>query len=161
MNQLHKEDATVDVLVDVSQQTNQQFQRIYNALAYVDDDHHELARKCQLVKDYANSGIRYTEGYLQKYTREQINEGTTMPEPKDLPDRIVGAPGRSTTLVLPSLEESPVPDMDFTMEFVQQWLKTNNQVSRIDCYKEGVKQRHYKNVKDHKSVKSLYYGRRP
>lgn len=110
----------MDVVVDDCRKTNKQFKRIQDILASVDDTYAQTAR------EYANAGMVYTEA-----------NDAAMSAPKSLPEGIIPTTGRPTVSILPPLQ-SPRTKSD--MEFVDEWLKTHDQVSWKEYYSRGVEQ---------------------
>lgn len=153
VNNIQKEDKAVDVLVDVCRETNKQFKRIQDVLASVDDTYAQTAR------EYANAGMVYTEACLHQYTHSPITNDAAMPAPKSLPEGIIATTGRPTVSILPPLQSPRTKsDMEFVEEFVDEWLKTHNQVSWKECYSRGVEQGYFKSFSTSDSVKAAYYG---
>lgn len=95
-NQIRKEDETVDALVNVCQETKNQFKRIHGALEDVDGPVSKMAQK------YASAGFVYSDACLRKYTQDPIIDSVAMSEPISLPDGVMGQIGR-TAPILPSL----------------------------------------------------------
>ncbi|KAI7857339.1 hypothetical protein BDC45DRAFT_532716 [Circinella umbellata] len=132
-------DPTVRLLYSIAQQSTE-------------DPVSKIARK------YANAGFVYIGSCLQKYTQEPINTAEAMPEPRSLPEGVIGSTGRTTVTILPSL---PLPekktDMEFVEEFVTEWRKDHMQISWKECYKQGVNKGFFKSYSDSASLKSTYY----
>ncbi|KAI9262313.1 hypothetical protein BDA99DRAFT_438716, partial [Phascolomyces articulosus] len=115
-NEIRKEEETVDVLVDVCRETQQQLKRIMDVLE--DDEKPRSKLACR----YANAGVTYSSVCLQKYTQGPVDISFTMPEPRSLLQDVAPTRGRSSTLVLPTLEPlQEKTDMDFIEEFIKEW----------------------------------------
>lgn len=145
-------DATIDVFMDVCNQTKTQFERIIEAI-------NEDVPSSKRAIDYARAGLVYMSTCLYKYQQQSSStSATALPPPPDLPNGVTPTAGRQVVEVLQSIEpQEKKRDMDVVDEFVTAWMRDHKRMDWKKCFNEGRTNGYYKNYKDARSLSITYH----
>ncbi|KAG2218849.1 hypothetical protein INT45_011273 [Circinella minor] len=150
-NKISTVEKTMDILLDVCNNTEQQFKRIIDA---VEQDGPDTKR----IKLYALDGARYASSCTSKYSL-QGSCSSTMPEPMSLPPNVRPLANYQPQLVL---EEIPgtgrKTDMEWTKTFVDEYKKEKRKMNWKDCYELGLEEGYFKSYKNYQSLKTTYHN---
>ncbi|KAI8047175.1 uncharacterized protein B0P05DRAFT_566616 [Gilbertella persicaria] len=116
-------DATIDVFMNVCNQTKTQFERIIEA---INEDGPSSTR----AMDYARAGLVYMSTCLYKYQQQSSSTSVTaLPPPPDLPDGVTPTAGKQAVEVLQQIKpQGKKRDMDIVDEFVTVWMKDHKRM---------------------------------
>ncbi|KAI9274659.1 hypothetical protein BDA99DRAFT_568838 [Phascolomyces articulosus] len=139
-----------DVLVNVCQETKNQFKRIHDALEGADNPVSKMARS------YASAGFVYSDTCLRKYTHPIDSAAALLSETVSWPDGVIGQIGRSVPVLPSLLPLKTMTDMEFVDKFAEEWRKQHSRISWMECYKQSVEKYSSRSI-SYKSPKVTYY----
>ncbi|KAI8148893.1 hypothetical protein BJV82DRAFT_589995 [Fennellomyces sp. T-0311] len=144
--------STVDTLMNVATETQNQFKRILDA---ANDDTPNLKR----IRSFASAGVLYTETCLHKYRVQDCEESDLMPAPLPLPPNV--KPSESSTHVGVLRGASPparFDDIAYAASFKADYLKTHKQMNWRACYEKGLSEGYFEKYKSYRSLKCTFYN---
>ncbi|KAG1150460.1 hypothetical protein G6F37_002195 [Rhizopus arrhizus] len=132
-HEIHNEEKTVEVLLNVCKDNSIQYKRILEALK---EDSGDIKR----ARLYANDGLLYVETCLKKYSCHGFT--STMPEPLPLPEAVVEANNSSSSsshqTPLRAIEtEKRITDMEWIAEFIDNYTAEKKKMNWQVCFDIG------------------------
>lgn len=130
-HEIRDEERTVEVLLNVCENNQDQYKRIIEA---IEEDGNDSKR----ARIYANDGFIYNETCIRKYTKQLSN--SSMPEPLALSPTVQTSSSSKSTHKSPLRIIDPNPkktDMEWVKEFVEEYRTTKKRMSWKTCFDEG------------------------
>lgn len=153
-HEVHNEETTVNILLNVCNNNSNQFKRILEALE-TDGD----AKRARL---YADDGLLYAQTCIRKYSQ---TSSSTMPEPLALPQEVVeGSSSSSSSHQNPLREIEPekrMTDMEWAKKFIEEYKAENKRMNWQICFAKGQEAGFFKNYTNAQSLKNTYNGLKP
>ncbi|CEG66731.1 hypothetical protein RMATCC62417_03259 [Rhizopus microsporus] len=146
-NDITLEERTVDVLLNVCEQTQKQFYKIKEALEI--ENMEELKKR---TREYAEDGYMYLETCKTKYRR------MSLPEPPALPEEAKkDGPSRSEFIedFLPASNLSNMKSPDFA--FIENFKSNQKKMNWNACFNAGRAKGFFKTYKDYNSLKASFF----
>lgn len=146
-NDVTLEERTIDVLLNVCEQTQKQFYKIKEALEI--ENLEELRKR---TREYAADGYMYLETCKTKYRR------TSLPEPLDLPEEAKkDGPSRSEYHedLLPASDQPNTKSPDFA--FVENFRSNEKKMNWGACFDTGRAKGLFRSYKDSNSLKASFF----
>jgi 23S rRNA A2030 N6-methylase RlmJ len=120
-HEIRDEERTVEVLLNVCENNQDQYKRIIEA---IEEDGNDSKR----ARIYANDGLIYNETCIRKYTKQLSN--SSMPEPLALSPKVQASSSNKPTHKSPLRIIDPNPrktDMEWVKEFVEEYRTTKKE----------------------------------
>lgn len=153
-HEVHNEETTVNVLLNVCNNNRDQFKRILEALEKDGD-----VKRARL---YADDGLLYAQTCIRKYSQ---TSSSTMPEPLALPQEVVeGSSSSSSSHQNPLREIEPekrMTDMEWAKKFIEEYKAENKRMNWQICFAKGQEAGFFKNYTNAQSLKNTYNGLKP
>ncbi|KAG2203777.1 hypothetical protein INT47_012710 [Mucor saturninus] len=146
-NDITLEERTIDVLLNVCEQTQKQFYKIKEALEI--ENLEELKKR---TREYAEDGYMYLETCKTKYRRISLPEPPALPEEakKDGPSR-----SECNGDFLPASNLSKTKSLDFT--FIESFKSNQKKMNWNACINPGRAKGFFKSYKDSNSLKASFF----
>lgn len=151
-HEIHNEEKTVEVLLNVCKDNSIQYKRILEALK---EDGGDIKR----ARLYANDGLLYVETCLKKYSCHSFT--STMPEPLPLPEAVVEANNSSSSsshqTPLRAIEtEKRITDMEWIAEFIDNYTAEKKKMNWQVCFDTGRKAGFFSTYAKPQSLKNTF-----
>ncbi|CAO0794295.1 unnamed protein product [Mucor circinelloides] len=130
-HEIRDEEGTVEVLLKVCKNNQDQYKRIIEAIG-------EDGNDSKQARIYANDGLIYNEACIRKYTKQLSN--SPMQEPLALPPTVQASSSSKPTHKSPLRIIDPNPrktDMEWVIEFVGEYKTTKKRMNWKMCFDEG------------------------
>ena len=131
-DQISTDKKTVDALLDVCNNTGNQFKRMIEAIEH---DGQDMKR----IKKYALDGARSTSSCIEKYSQQGSSDYQAQEILKEIP--------------ITEVKE----DTQWCREFVEKCKKEKRKVSWKTCYEDGFERGYFKPYKSYQSLKIMYH----
>lgn len=146
-NDVTLEERTIDVLFNVCEQAQMQFNKIKEALET--ENLEELRKR---AREYAEDGYMYLETYKAKYRRTSLHEPPALPEEakKDGPSK-----SEYNEDLLPASSRPNTKSPDFA--FVENFKSNQKKMNWNACFDTGRAKGFFKSYKDSNSLKASFF----